>query len=456
MLAFVLIFLCFASCGSFSLESGLPASEAALSAPEISADGWPDTVPESVAYIACDFSLPCDPKSGAFVISGESGSAPTVEPLWCDGNRRLMLCPESLAPGKMKLKLSGYRTPDGKSFSGVEREFIIGAASPQVLPDRTPPVVLSQIPRDQDFEVPPSLARIAIRFNKSVDLDSIEYSLSDGRNEIPVTLDRGVRFTDLFVLTIREGLKPDNCYIVTLMGTRDTFGNLLPIHILLFATTAGTEPDAQTGLVHHLVISEICHGGYKGGTANDEFIELYNPGLECVDLAQGFRLYRASASGKAELLCDFSKEAHFASATPPANFLIPPQGFFLISNESAMAGLRATADALIVKSRATLTANNSIWLTRNSTPEQSEGVIDLVGYGLAAAYEGIKAAPDPGSGKSLERKARADSTTESMSPDGRDALRGNALDRDRNADDLCIRLQPEPQGRRSAYEDWNR
>jgi len=455
MIAFFLIFFCVLSCSNFSPDSGDETPPSNLAAPEISAEGWPDAVPDTVAYIACDFDQPCDPQFGAFGISAESGEAPIIAPLWCDGNRRLMLCPANIATGKAKLRLSGYRTPDGRLFPSLEREFTILPSS-QVQVDRTPPAVLSQIPRDQDFEVLPSLARIAIRFNEPVDLDSIEYSLSDGKNEIPVTLDHSVRFTDLFVLTIREGLKPNSCYIVTLMGTRDIAGNLLPIHILLFATTANTEQDPQTGLVSHVVISELCYGGYRGGTAYDEFIELYNPGLEAVDLAQGFRIYRASASGKAELLCDFSKEAHFSSATPPANFLIPPQGFFLISNENAAAGLRALADAVIVKSRATLTANNSIWLTRNSTPEQSEGVIDLVGYGLASAYEGTKAAPDPGSGKSLERKARADSTAESMSPDGRDALRGNALDRDRNADDLYLRPQPEPQGRRSPFEDWNR
>jgi hypothetical protein len=367
-----------------------------------------------------------------------------------------MLYPDRLPTGSIELKLSGYRSADGKGISNLETDFYVIRLEEEN--DRTAPAIVSQTPREQDFAVSPSLQRIAIRFNKAINLETVEYSLSDGSRNVPVTLDRSVRFNDLFVLTLQDSLKGNTCYIVTLMGIQDTYGNMLPVHILIFATgDEETSQDSRSGLVEHMVISEICHGGYKGGSATDEFIELYNPGFECIDLAQGnYRIYKATANGKAELLCDFSKDAHFTANTPTSTFLIPPHGYFLISTENAGQELRTLADALIIKSRTTITANNSIWLTKNGTPEQADRIIDLIGYGSASQYEGAMAAPDPGSGKSLERKARIDSTAESMAPGGKDARKGNALDRDQNNNDVYVRAQPEPQGRRSPYEDWTR
>jgi hypothetical protein len=366
-----------------------------------------------------------------------------------------MLYPERLPAGTTELRLSGYRSRDGKPVRDLETEFNVIYGEDEN--DRKAPAVISQTPREQDFAVSPSLHRIAIRFTKAIDLEAVEYALSDGSRDVPVTLDRSARFNDLFVLTLQSNLKGESCYIVTLMRIQDKYGNMLPIHILLFATAAEDTQNSLTGLVEHLVISEICHGGYKGGSAADEFLELYNPGFESIDLALGnYRIYKATANGKAELLCDFSKDAHFAGTTPSSTFIIPPHGFFLISTESAGQELRNIADALVIKTRATLTANNSIWLTKNGTPEQTNSIIDLIGYGSASSYEGAMAAPDPGSGKSLERKARIESTAESMAPGGKDARRGNALDRDQNSNDLYVRVQPEPQGRRSAYEDWTR
>jgi len=452
--SFLLFCICILACSSSSFEDNpLAKREPAFPAPEISAEGWPDAVPNTAPYIACDFSAPCDPRSGEFLLSWADGSAPSVQALWCDDNRRLMLSLDHLPPGAAQLSLSGYRSADGKDFADTTGDFYVLSSGSEN--EYTRPSVVSQIPRDQDFAVSPSLQRVAIRFDRAVDLEALEYELSDGGHTVPATLDRSARYSDLFALTLDERLAAENCYILMLTGIHDAWGNTLSAHILLFATAAEETQSAYTDAANHIVLSEICAGGYKGGSAADEFIELYNPGLECINLAQGnYRLYRASASGKAELLCDFSKEAHFA-LSPPL-FLIPPQGFFLIANEGAGQELRAQADALIAKSRATLTANNSLWLTKNGTPEQAERIADLIGYGTAAEYEGRAAAPDPASGKSLERKARTDSTAASMAVDGRDRFRGNALDRDQNADDFCVRAQPEPQGSRSPYEDWSR
>ena len=456
---FFVFLLCALSCSSSAFETGetntpnLPDAQP-LPAPDVFAQGWPGAVPCTTPYIACDFSVPCDTGSGQARILLREGGEVSAQGVWCDENRRLMLYPDQLPIGGAELKLSGYRSADGRAISDLEAGFHV--ARSEEANDRTAPAVLAQLPRDQDFSVSPSLHRITIRFTKAIDLAAVEYSFTDGSREIPVSLNQSVRFSDLFVLTLQENLKAENCYILILTRIQDEYANMLPIHVLLFATgAADSAQDSRVGLVEHLVISEICHGGYKGGSAADEFIELYNPGFECIDLAQGgYRLYRATAGGKAELLCDFSKDAHFAASTPSSSFLIPPHGFFLISTENAGQEMRSLADALILKSRATLTANNSVWLTKNGTPEQAEKTLDLIGYGAASQYEGTTAAPDPGSGKSLERKARIDSTAESMLAGEKDARKGNALDRDQNGSDVYIRALPEPQGRRSSYEDW--
>ncbi len=420
--------------------------------PAIVASGFPTAVPQSVPYLACDFPLACMTNRGEAAIT--QGTNIPCTRLWANAGQRLYLKTGTLPPGKYTLRVRGFYSEDGQPVRESITNFsVVASGSVQ---DTRAPAVISQSPKDQDFSVSPALSRIVLRFDEPVDLQTLGYSLSDGGRDLACTLETSVRLTDLVVCTILERLAPGTSYIFSLFGISDTAGNSLPVHFLLFATGSadGEEGHLAAGLVEHVVISEICPGGFAAGGASDEFIELYNPGLSPLDLAaSGYRLYKASATGSPELLCDFANGTHFARLLAPAR--IPAQGFYLVVNQAAETALSSQADALVLKTRMSLAANNTVWLTRNGVPSEAF-TVDCVGMGQATRHEGPLAAPQPANGMSLERKARQDSDAAAMGSGGRDELRGNALDRDTNAADCIIRMLPQPQSSRAGYEDWSR
>ena len=69
---------------------------------------------------------------------------------------------------------------------------------------------------------------------------------------------------------------------------------LVTFALILFYKTPGQVQSAAT----HVVISEIQ---IEGGTADDEFVELYNPTGLAVDM-EGWRLRRTSASGSTGMI----------------------------------------------------------------------------------------------------------------------------------------------------------
>ncbi|HOG63910.1 MAG TPA: Ig-like domain-containing protein [Spirochaetota bacterium] len=453
VLALVVLLPClaFLDCGSDDAESPeIPLLR--LDPPGIHASGYPDEVPHDLPYLACDFSVPCATNSGYCVLLGPTNIPCTRT--WSVSGERLYLTVGLLPPGRYTLSLGGFLSTHAQEFKEYTGSFSVRIRQPGN--DTTPPVLVSQTPADQDFSVQPSLARIVLRFDEPVDTTALEYSLSDGVKNLRCTIDTSMRMTDLVICTLDEPLTPETCYVFSLYSIADPAGNARPVHVLLFATASsgGTQGHLAEGLVEHPVLSEVCVAGYSAGGASDEFIELYNPGMTPLDLAAGgYRVYKASATGSPELICDFANANHFSRLASPTR--IPAQGFFLIANQASGTALAEIADGLVLKSRMSLAANNTVWLTRGGVPSESTS-IDCIGMGQATRYEGPLPAAQPASGASLERKARQDSDPASMGSGGRDEMRGHALDRNRNSDDWVLRSLPQPQGTDSGYEDWTR
>jgi hypothetical protein len=188
---------------------------------------------------------------------------------------------------------------------------------------------------------------------------------------------------------------------------------------------------AQASEALRVVISEINTSGGSGKTT-DEFIELYNPTSTDVNLS-GWQLIKKTASGSSYVLIE-----NFGDKT------IVAHSFFLIAHPTGYSG--TTTPDIYYSTTNSISDNNTVILS-----DVTQAVIDEVGYGTATVFE-TEAAANPAAGKSLERKARADSTTEMMAEGGTHYFSGNGEDSDNNKIDFVTRDTPEAQNSASESE----
>lgn len=203
-----------------------------------------------------------------------------------------------------------------------------------------------------------------------------------------------------------------------------------------FGTVTITSPAPATD---HVVISEFA---IAGTTANDEFIELYNPTNAEVNLA-GWKIQYKSATGT----------AYNNSYTLPADAKIGAHRFYLVTGNAYNGSPAGDASY-----GATIQLSNSVGHIRLGKPGIGTGVtdaltVDKVGYGATAnSPEGTPITGTPATLGTYERKAVSTSTAASMGSGGTDALRGNGHDSDNNATDFVLREVRGPQNTASPAE----
>lgn len=212
---------------------------------------------------------------------------------------------------------------------------------------------------------------------------------------------------------------------------------LLSLVLFLIVFVHGTKTlqkvSAQTtdSISNHIVISEVQ---VASSSANDEFVELYNPTVDDVDLT-GWRLSRETKNG----------------ATTSANLVssmsgtIKAHGYFLITPQSGYTG-SVSAD-LKYSTGNVITSNNTVLLYSSD----SATLVDKVGMGQATDFE-TATTVNPGPGQSVERKANALSTQISMGAGGSDEFSGNGEDTDDNMQDFILRASSQPQNSSSFTE----
>lgn len=188
---------------------------------------------------------------------------------------------------------------------------------------------------------------------------------------------------------------------------------------------------ASAASADHVVISEIKTTGGTGKTT-DEFIELYNPTGTAVSLT-GWSLVKKTASGN-----DYVLVADFGEKNIPAN------GYLLVAHPTGYDG-SVVPDAVYTMSNS-ISDNNTVLVL-----DSAQNVVDEIGWGTATIGEG-EAAANPSAAKSLERKAKPDSTVEFMLDGGRDYFAGNGEDSGNNKNDFIVRDVPEPQNSLSEPE----
>lgn len=236
----------------------------------------------------------------------------------------------------------------------------------------------------------------------------IEYGVDESYGFISAT-------TSLAALKL-AGLSFNTQYHFRILA-QDLAGNATSSEEIVFNTTAQAE---------NVVISEIQ---ISGATADDEFVELYNPTLSDINLS-GWRLTRKSYSGATvrNLLNSF-----------PDKF-IPAHSYFLIAYPfSYDGGVAADVFYSSTSSSYSIASSSSVILYSDA----GRTIVDMVGLGIAENFEGA-ATVNPGKHQSIERKALATSTAELLF-DGEHQFLGNGYDTDNNADDFVIQNTPNPQ-----------
>ncbi len=189
---------------------------------------------------------------------------------------------------------------------------------------------------------------------------------------------------------------------------------LVSLILILLAGCAGRSTPTPTKRaaesINHLVISEVMAG--VTGNNNYDFIELYNPTLEIMDL-KGYSLwYQLNAAEPDTLLFSWESSA-----------LIPPHGHYLLLREGQDAGVEADAffDYSLVPQRGSL-----------GLRLRGAEIVDQVAWGDSDAsfIEGT-IAPASRNDISLERLPGGEA--------------GNTQDRDNNAEDFFLNPSPNPQ-----------
>jgi cysteine-rich repeat protein len=199
----------------------------------------------------------------------------------------------------------------------------------------------------------------------------------------------------------------------------------------------------------HIVISEFSPRGPRGGF--DEFIELYNPTNQAVDIS-GWRLQTKAASATSPWM---------DRVVFPGNTSLAPHRFLLIANTANSSGYQSPtsgppADFAWLNPNTGLGDTGAIRLVR--TVNQVDEVIDAVAFGSGAVGgEGAPLPAHPGSAmstRSFERKAKVSSTEATMTGTGADVFAGNGFDTQDNASDFYLRSTTarEPQNDQSPPE----
>ena len=203
---------------------------------------------------------------------------------------------------------------------------------------------------------------------------------------------------------------------------------IIPILALIIVSTQKVS-SVQSAVATHLVISEVQ---IAGATADDEFVELYNPTDSSVDLS-GYRLTRKTSAGtQATLVSSMSGS-------------IASHGFFLVTNPGYTGSV--LSDLQYSATTSAIAANNTIVLYSDA----GVTVTDKVGMGTATDNEATTTAV-PAANQSIERKALSTSTTASMQSGGADEFAGNGEDTNNNGNDFILKDVSQPQNSLSALE----
>ncbi|WP_409177630.1 chitobiase/beta-hexosaminidase C-terminal domain-containing protein [Brevibacillus fortis] len=220
-------------------------------------------------------------------------------------------------------------------------------------------------------------------------------------------------------------------------GSSSRWPKLALIAAVMMGTVlpTGWMPQAKAARADHVVISEVYGGGGNSGAHyKNDFIELYNPTETAVSLV-GWSVQYAGATGT-----NWNKTDLTGS--------IAPYGFYLIQQAAGSGGVADLPAPEVTGTLAMAGAQGKVALVSHTTPltgadvSSQPGVVDMVGYGGANAYEGNS----PASATSNSTSAQRISDASGIVPNG-----GNGWDTNNNGNDF-ITGAPTPKNTQSPVE----
>ncbi len=192
----------------------------------------------------------------------------------------------------------------------------------------------------------------------------------------------------------------------------------LPLCLLLLLVI---KPLSVQSASTSLVISEIQTG--SATSSGQEFVELYNPTTSDISVDGWVLQYKSATSALAEN--SWSKRATLTG-------VVKSHGFYLISQKIYL----STADADLSTAGLSGTGGHV------RLKDQSNAVVDLVGWGTTANAAETTPVEAPATEESIERLPGR------LIEDG-----GNSTDTDNNTEDFVIRSTPQPQSTTAVLED---
>jgi hypothetical protein len=182
---------------------------------------------------------------------------------------------------------------------------------------------------------------------------------------------------------------------------------LVTVFLAMVVLATSVQVVGADSIADHVVISEIQTDSTEGsGGSSDDFIELYNPTSEDIDLnTASYRLERWTSLGNRYIVLRFSSTG---DGTFPGGTTISAHGFYLVvDNGASDESLKAKADALVTRPFA-LGNDSAVGLGTDSMDGPTdEDTIDFVGWGNGGMHEGSGAASNPPGGKSIQRRVNA-------------------------------------------------
>jgi Bacterial Ig-like domain/Lamin Tail Domain len=279
-----------------------------------------------------------------------------------------------------------------------------------IVPDTTPPTLVSQVPTVAATNVGLSPS-ISITFSETVvaGAGTVQLFQEAGSSDVLVPIGTvGISgstasfspTSPLLPSTTYYVLIANNAFLDSALPTPNAFAGISSETAWTFTTDTGVIPAAL------VVINEVYGGGGNSGAPyTNDFVELYNTTNAPISLAN-YSIQYAGATGTTWALNNLSGS-------------IPANGYYLLQLSGGSTGIalpnpNATGTSNLSATAGKIALTNTQTALTGLDPFPNSTIVDFVGYGTNASASETAPAPAPSSTQSISRTAFADTGDNSV------------------------------------------